>query len=212
MRKEKDEVVRCGYKVGGAAERDQGFDKEYAKGGKAKKNCYADGGEMHGMEVGNRKSESYTREFSEGGGVPTRVKKAFGGPMNGQGNAQSPQGGAQNPNQMRKPGMMMPGSPQAASNPQPPNFQAPVMMNYGLKKGGKLSAKAAVKEMLKVKEIKAPKPSAALIESITIRPKKSKESSVCIEEGGKVQEKAIGGAAKTRQGTFGLKGNPPIKR
>jgi hypothetical protein len=178
MRKEKDEVVRCGYKVGGGAERDQAFEKEYARGGKAAKDC--DGG---------------------------RVKKAFGGPMNGQGNVQNQEGAQQNPNQMRKPQVMPTNLPPVQQNPQ-----APVMMNYGLKKGGKASAKSAVKEMLKTKEVKPPKMSAALIESISIIPKKSKAHRLSKEEGGQVQEKAIGGAAKIRQGTFGLKGNPPIKR
>lgn len=185
MKKEKDEVVRCGYKVGGGAERDQSFEKEYARGGNADKDC--DG---------------------------RRIKKAFGGPMNAQQAAQtpmpSPQAKAQNqqtPNQIRRP-QIVGATPQASQQ----NPQVPVMMNYGLKKGGKASAKSAVKEMLKTKEIKVPKMSAALIESISIMPKKSKDHRIAKEDGGEVQEKAIGGAAKIRQGTFGLKGNPPIKR
>jgi hypothetical protein len=167
MRKSKDEdedeVVRCGYKVGGGAARDQGFEKEYAKGGKC-------------------------------------VKRDVGGPMNnGQPQAQ-PQAQAQ-------PQGVAPQLPQVQNQNQNQQNKIPYNVNYNLKKGG--SAKSAVKKAMAPK---ASRPSAALIESITIMPKRGRKEPVCKEEGGEVEKKAIGGAAKVIQGTFGLKGNPPIKR
>lgn len=169
MKKDKDEVIRCGYKLGGGAERDQGLEKDYAKGGKASRGC------------------------SSG-----RVKRDVGGVLDKNNNPQ-------NSNMQNKQTPM----PQIASDDR---TRTPININYEFKKGGRLSAKAAVKEMLKTctptEKIKAPKPSAALIESITIMPRsKTKE-----REGKVREEKAIGGAAKIRQGTFGLKGKPLIKR
>lgn len=168
MKKEKDEVIRCGYKLGGGAERDQGLEENYAKGGKASRDC------------------------SSG-----RVKRDVGGLLDENNNPKN--------NNIQNKQMPMPN----ASSDRP---RTPININYEFKKGGTLRAKAAVKEILKTsrkeEKIKAPKPSSALIESISIMPTcHTKNTSNKIRE-----EKAIGGAAKIRQGTFGLKGKPLIKR
>ncbi len=232
---EKEEVVRCGWKSGAGAGRDQTFEKNYAKNSRCHAEHHADGG-MHGVEVGDRKSESYTRQFDEGGYNKKPVKRDMGGPIGNhlQQNRQmhNPMQNRQMANPMQNRQMpihtenrQMP-SPMQKNNPvqnmAPPQNSAPsqgengapVNINYGLKKGGKASLKSVVKKFVSkditAKAIKLPKVSAALIESISIMPKAKKETKN--EHCHHITEKAVGGAAKIRQDTFGSRANPPIKR